>query len=64
MYEPTSQAARDAKAQGIGGQNYWRYLDRSAQEHFDFYMGQGDEATAKSMLTQTLGEALQGNDGE
>lgn len=58
-----SQAARDAKAAGYGNQSYWEALDRSAQEHYDYFMKKGDEETAKRMLTESLSEALQGNDG-
>jgi len=58
-----SQAARDAEASGYGGPSYWEYLDRSAQEHYDYYISQGDSSQAQLMLTRTLGKSLQGNDG-
>ncbi len=63
MSEFKSQAARDAQSQGYGDETYWQYLDRSAQEHFDYHMKAGNETRAKAMLTQSLGEALQGNEG-
>lgn len=59
-----SQAARDAQAANYGGPDYWQYLDDAAQEHFDYFTKKGDDDTAAAMFTQSLAEALQGNDGE
>lgn len=59
-----SQAARDAQAANYGKQSYWDYLDQSAQEHYDYFMRHGDPATAESMFTQSLSDALRGNEGE
>jgi len=59
-----SQAARDAQASGYGNEDYWEYLDDHAQELHDKFMARGDETTAKLMLTQSLSEALMGNEGD
>jgi hypothetical protein len=58
-----SQAARDARRAGYGDASYWKYLDRAAQEHYDYFMARGDTAKAESMFTESLSEALRGNDG-
>lgn len=59
-----SQAARDAQARGYGGESYWAYLDRTCQESHDHWIRRGDPERASHMLTRSLGEALQGNDGD
>lgn len=62
--EYKSQSARDAQATGYGDESYWRYLDQSAREKYEYYMRHGDPATAERMLTRTLSESLMGNDGD
>jgi hypothetical protein len=59
-----SQSARDAQKAGYGDESYWKYLDESAQEKYDYYMARGDREMAEFMLTRTLSEALRGNDGD
>ncbi len=59
-----SQAARDAKASGYGGESYWERLDRHALDLHAYFTARGDTETAESMLTRSLGESLVGNDGE
>ncbi len=59
-----AQCARDAQAGGYGDQDYWEWLDQSAQEHHDYFMAKGDPVTAVFMLTRDIGEALLGNDGD
>ncbi len=63
MSDYRSRAARDAEAMGYGGPSYWTMLDEAAERHFAYFMARGDTATAESMWTQTLSEALAGNDG-
>jgi len=58
-----SQTARDAQRMNYGDSNYWQYLDDSAKEHNEYYKKLGDNKRAKKMLTQSLSEALQGNNG-
>lgn len=58
-----ARAARDAEASGYGDRDYWDYLDQSAQEHHAYFMARGDTEQAEKMLTQSLSEALRGNDG-
>lgn len=58
-----SQAARDAQAMGYGDESYWDYLDQHAKELRDKFLAKGDEATAQRMMTESLSEALMGNDG-
>ena len=58
-----SQSARDAQASGYGGESYWAYLDDAALRTRDYYLRHDDPEMAAKMLTQSLGEALQGNDG-
>lgn len=62
--EYKSQAARDAQAGNYGNKSYWDYLDQSAQEKYEYYMGHGDPVTAESMFTRSLSESLMGNDGD
>ncbi len=63
-HEPyESQSARDAQASGYGGPSYWDYLDQAAAEHADYFRRHGDEGRAAEMMTQSLGEALRGNEG-
>lgn len=59
-----SQAARDAQTQNFGTPDYWQYLDQQAQEHYNHYIRKGDPQTAQKMLTRSLAESLQGNNGE
>ena len=59
-----SQSARDAQASGYGDPSYWAYLDQATQESHDYYMRHGMPEKATEMLNRSLGEALQGNDGE
>ena len=59
-----SQAARDAQHGKYGEESYWEYLDRSAQEHYDYYAARGDMENAQSQFTMTLSEALAGNNGD
>jgi len=59
-----AQSAVDAETIGYGDQSYWDYLDQSAREKHDYFMGKGDPVTALTMLTRTLSEALRGNDGD
>lgn len=61
--EYTVQAARDAQASGYGDRAYWNYLEDSAYVYHRYYTDKGDHATAAKMLTRSLGEALQGNNG-
>lgn len=58
-----SQAARDAQERSYGGESYWAYLDRAALESAAHWARKGDNDRAATMLTRSLGEALQGNDG-
>ena len=59
-----SQAARDAQSMGYGNEDYWKYLDESAQAKSDYYKGKGEKGEAEKQLTQPLSEALKGNEGE
>ena len=59
-----SRCANDAAEAGYGDESYWRRLDDAAIRHAAYYRDRGDEQTAALMLTQTLSEALAGNDGE
>jgi hypothetical protein len=63
MTDFLSQSARDAQATGYGNERYWSYLDKAAQEHRDYFLRHGDPDRAALMLTQSLSEALAGNDG-
>jgi hypothetical protein len=56
------QAARDAQSMGYS-ERYCRYLDESSREHYDYFLRRGDHDTAESILTRSLSEALQGNEG-
>ena len=60
----TVQSAIDAQARNYGKESYWDYLEESAKESYEYYMKYGQEDLANKMLTRSLGEALQGNDGE
>lgn len=59
-----AQAAKDAQAANYGDESYWAYLDDSAKRHHAYFLARGDEAQAVRMMTQTLSEALRGNNGE
>lgn len=58
-----SQAARDAESGNYGDVTYWEYLDEAAQRASEYYRKNGDMEQAERMLTRSLSEALQGNDG-
>jgi len=58
-----SQAARDAQRMNYGDLYYWEYLDESCIEHSKYYNDIGNKKLAKEMLTRSLVESLQGNDG-
>lgn len=58
-----SQSARDAQEHNYGGERYWAYLDKAAQESHDHYMRKGNPERAEEMMTRSLSEALRGNDG-
>lgn len=58
-----SAAARDAQASRYGGESYWRYLDKAAQDSHDHYMRKGDPERAALMFARSLSDALRGNDG-
>lgn len=58
-----SQSARDAQQAGYGDESYWDYLEQSAHEKRDYYLAHGEPEVADEMMTQTLSEALRGNDG-
>jgi hypothetical protein len=59
-----SQAARDAESGKYGDVTYWEYLDESAQRASDYFTEKGNLKQAERMLTRSLWEALEGNDGE
>jgi hypothetical protein len=60
-----SQAARDAEASGYGSKSYWDYLERSAHEHHAYFVQHPELGVdPNTMLTRSLSEALQGNEGE
>jgi hypothetical protein len=59
-----SQSARDAQARGYGTESYWASLDRTAMRYHDLYVARGDTERAAHMLTRSLSEALQGNNGD
>ncbi len=59
-----SAAAQEAQEHNYGGESYWAYLDEAAQRSHDYYMRHGNPERAEIMLTRSLGEALQGNDGD
>jgi hypothetical protein len=63
-YNFKSQSAKDAKKMNYGNESYWQYLDNSAIESSEYYRSIGDYKKAKEMLTRSLTEALQGNEGE
>lgn len=58
-----SQSARDAQASGYGSPTYWDELERHALELRDYYRAKGDPTAADRMLSRSLSEALQGNEG-
>lgn len=64
MKQYKSQAARDAQAMNYGNETYWQYLDDSALENAAYYKKIGNNKKASEMLTRSLQEALQGNNGE
>lgn len=59
-----SQSARDAQASGYGDERYWSYLDEAAKRHHDYWLRHGDPERAQQMLTESLSQALAGNDGD
>lgn len=58
-----SQCAREAQKRNYGDKSYWDYLERASIEHSKYYEERGFKDLAKKMMTQSLGEALQGNNG-
>lgn len=64
MADYKARTAQDAAEWGYGTERYWRYLDESAQEKYDYYMAEGDPERANEMMVRTLTEALRGNDGD
>jgi hypothetical protein len=52
-----ARSAREAQLAGYGGPAYWDYLEEKAEE----YVRKGINRNA---FTQTLAEALRGNDGD
>lgn len=62
--EYTAQCARDAAASDYGPESYWDDLNESSRRHADYFAARGDIVTAELMLTQSLSEALRGNDGD
>lgn len=59
-----SQAARDAQQCNYGDSHYWQYLDDASIKHSEYFKKIGDYKRAEEMLTESLGSALKGNDGE
>lgn len=59
-----AQCARDAASNGYGSPGYAEYLEESSKEHRDFFLARGDTERAEEMMTQSLGAALRGNDGD
>lgn len=59
-----SRSAREAQEIGYGSKSYWDYLERAAIEHREYFKKRGMTELAERMMTQSLGEALQGNDGD
>jgi hypothetical protein len=59
-----SQAARDARDAGYGDKCYWDHLEQIAHEHHAYFMRHGDPKKAGEMFTESLSEALRGNDGD
>lgn len=51
-----ARCARDAQAGNYGDRRYWDYLQASSVEHY--------EKGVIDAFTQTLSEALKGNDGD
>ena len=60
----TVKSAIDAQEMGYGDESYWDMLEESAKRHYQYFAKRGDMETAKKMLTQSLSEALDGNDGD
>ena len=58
-----SQSARDAERTGYGKRSYWDYLELAAFRHYAYFASRGDLSMAEQMLTRSLSESLQGNDG-
>ena len=59
----TSQAARDAQATGYGSPSYWDYLEEHAHELHAYFTRKGDTVKAGQMFTESLSDALRGNEG-
>lgn len=59
-----SRSAREARDSGYGDRSYWNYLEQSAHEHHDYYVRHGDQKRADEMFTQSLADALRGNEGD
>lgn len=58
-----SQVAKDAQQANYGAKAYWDYLEENAHEKAKYYAELGMTEMAEKMLTRSLTEALQGNDG-
>lgn len=54
--EYKSQSARDAQEMGYGDESYWNHLDEIAAEHY--------AKGIKDAYTQSLADALRGNEGD
>lgn len=59
-----SQSATDAKRANFGTPEYWEYLERHAIEIRDYFLARGDVASARRVMSESLSEALAGNDGD
>lgn len=58
-----SQAAKDAQKNNYGDKVYWDYLESSAIQNSKYFKKRGEKELAERMMTRSLSEALQGNDG-
>ena len=64
MKQYKSQAAKDAQQSNYGNESYWDMLEETAFRHAAYFKKMGREDVANEMITRSLGESLQGNDGE
>ena len=60
----TARCAKDAQAMGYGNESYWDMLEESAIRYAAFFSDKGDKEQAAYMMSRTLGQSLEGNDGE
>lgn len=58
-----SQTARDAEKIKYGNGSYWDYLEETAIQYREYYLSREMPDLAEKMMTRSLEEALQGNDG-